>query len=153
GRGALPLHVSDGQAARRGTHAMIRFQLETILATLLSYPALVAEFAEDIAHLEFPPGPLQRLRDLILEADAAGLGLDSQSLRSHLCGLGLAAALDEVRSRTRGQSFTRPQAGIDKAREGLSHALGIVRAADAMRERELAAAALGQDPTEDALER
>ncbi len=142
-----------GQAARRGIHGLRREQLEILMATLLNHPALIAEHAEEVAHLPLPLGPLVRLRDAMIRLDAEGLALDSASLRGQLSSHGLDSVADGVLSRTRRMSFTRADAGLDRARAGFAHILAVLREGDARRERDLAAAALGLDPTDANLDR
>ncbi|MBX6324337.1 MAG: hypothetical protein IRY94_21200 [Rhodospirillaceae bacterium] len=123
------------------------------MATLLNHPELIGEHAEEVAHLSLPEGPLARLRDLMIHAEAEGLALDSASLRSHLSSHGLDSVADGVLSRTRRMRFTRADAGLDRARAGLAHIMAVLREGDARRERDLAAAALGRDPTDANLDR
>jgi DNA primase len=155
GRWAPPAWQVDpgGQAARQGLTGVMRLQFETVLAALLNHPALIGEHAEEVAHLRLPPGPLERLRDLMIRFDSAGFDLDSVSLKRHLSDEGLAAVADGVLARTRQMRFVHADAGPEEARAGFVHVLAVLREGDARRERDLAAEALGENPTDAALDR
>jgi DNA primase len=74
---------------------------EIVLGILIAYPALIDEWVEDLAALDFPEPELDNLRRSILELAHTGQGLDgggldAQTLRQHLALCGHAQTLDTL---------------------------------------------------------
>lgn len=96
-----------------------------VLAGLLRFPALIADHADAIAALPFPPrSPSARLRDAMLEAALARAGddsaLDPQGLATILANTSAGALLEEPRlKRGLAFSFTRRDAPPDRAQRDL----------------------------------
>ena len=57
---------------------------EIVLGIFIAHPALIDEWVEDLAALDFPEPELDNLRRAILEVAHTGPGLDAQTLRQHL---------------------------------------------------------------------
>ena len=70
-----------------------RVQREVLLALLIGFPAIIEQWTEEIAELEFPEPELDRLRWELLEVAEANPGLDADGLRQHLALCGFAEAV------------------------------------------------------------
>jgi hypothetical protein len=55
---------------------------------MISYPALIDEWFEQIAELDLPESELDRLRYEMLEVGHSHLGLDAEQFRQHLASCG-----------------------------------------------------------------
>ena len=73
-----------------------RIQRENLLRIILHFPCLIDQLAEELAALEIPESDLDSLRRQILEADAAGSGLDAHPFQQHLVKNGLAATVERL---------------------------------------------------------
>jgi DNA primase len=73
-----------------------RIQRENLLRIILHFPCLIDQLAEELAALEIPESDLDSLRRQILEADAAGSGLDAHAFQQHLVKNGLAATVERL---------------------------------------------------------
>ena len=73
---------------RRFRRSPGRRNREIVLGIFIAHPALIDEWVEDLAAIEFPEPELDNLRRSILEVAHTGPGLDAQTLRQHLalCG-------------------------------------------------------------------
>lgn len=143
GRGRGPWRpgpaTAGGEAARRGVTGMIRRQQEILLTTLVNHPELLAECAEEAAHIAFS-GPLDKLRQALLNLSACTPDLDSGELKRQLNSLGLGEALAHLMgAAVAGQaSFARVEASLEVARRGWSEAVRRYRALEERAEIELA---------------
>ena len=70
-----------------------RLQREVLLAILIGFPAVIEQWTEDIAALEFPEPELDMLRWELLEVAELNPGLDAEGLRQHLGLCGFAEAV------------------------------------------------------------
>lgn len=95
-----------------------------LLATLLRHPPLIEEFCERLAKLDIEDGAMNAIMKSILSLAHLTPGLDEDGLKSHLSGTDaeLAESLlsPDVHTQWR---FARPDATIETARRGVSHAL------------------------------
>ena len=107
-----------------------------LLRTLLSHPWLIVEEAETIAGLSFSDPGLARLRDGLLSRAAEENLLDTETLASHLSGLGLAPALALVQRAIahRGDKFAEPEADRATVETGWHHAVALHRKEELRRE-------------------
>jgi DNA primase len=69
---------------------------ELVLGIFIAHPALIDDWVEDLAAIEFPEPELDNLRRSILEVAHTGPGLDAQTLRQHLALCGHAPSLDAL---------------------------------------------------------
>jgi DNA primase len=141
--------ILGGEAARRGLGGVVRRQQEILLATLLNHPELLAECAEEAAGLNFP-GPLDKLRQALLNLSARIPDLDSVELKRQLNSLGLGDALAHLTGAAviGHASFARAEASLDAARRGWSEAVRRYRDLEERGEIELAARRLAEDMNE-----
>lgn len=103
-------------------------QREVLLVrTLLNHPWLTADYAEEIAGIQFSSEPLAKIRDGVLSAQAAEKLLDRTGLRSHLTSLGLDKFVELVeRSVThRCDKFVEPDADAADVEAGFCHSLAL----------------------------
>jgi DNA primase len=98
-----------------------------LVRTLLNHPWLVADYAEEIATIQFSSDALAKVRDGVLSAHAAEKSLDRSGLRSHLTSLGLDKFVDLVeRSVThRCDKFVEPDADAADVEAGFCHSLAL----------------------------
>ncbi len=149
--------TSGGEAARRGVSGLIRRQQEILLATLVHHPELLVECAEEAARLSFP-GPLDKLRQALLNLFARTPDLDSGELKRQLSNLGLGDALAQLMGGavTDHASFARAEASLEAARRGWTEAVRRYRDLEERGDIELAGRRLAEDMSEqqwDALRR
>ncbi|HXV24818.1 MAG TPA: DNA primase [Alphaproteobacteria bacterium] len=130
---------AGGEAARRGVAGLIRRQQEILLATLINHPELLAECAEEAARLGFP-GPLDKLRQALLNLCARTPDLDSGELKRQLSNLGLGDALAHLMGGAVADhaSFARAEAPLEAARRGWTEAVRRYRDLEERGEIELA---------------
>jgi DNA primase len=76
-----------------------RLQREVLLSLLIEFPALIEQWTEEIAELEFPEPELDRLRWELLEVAESNPGLDADGLRQHLALCGFAEAVGVLSTR------------------------------------------------------
>jgi DNA primase len=114
----LPPSASAQAVSRTGTRSA---QGRAILAGLLAYPELVADYAEAIAGLAMGRPQWDALRDVLVDCALSGETLDTASIDPILQAAGVAGAADEVR-RPNGLafSFTRGNAEPERARRDLA---------------------------------
>jgi DNA primase len=112
-----------------------------LIRTLLNHPWLILDEAETIADLTFEEPGLAKVRDRLLSSVMDENLLDSQSLATHLSGLGLAPVLALVQRAIthKGDKFADPEADRAAVETGWHHAVALHRK-EALR-RELATAA------------
>lgn len=77
-----------------------RLQREVLLGLLIGFPAIIAQWTEEIAELDFPEPELDRLRWELLEVGESSPGLDAEGLRQHLAICGFAEAVGVLSLRT-----------------------------------------------------
>jgi DNA primase len=138
-----------GMAARRGLGALDRGADELLVALLVNHPQLAVQHEEDLAEAGFQAGSLDRLRQAIIQHAAAHPDLDADALKSHLTVMGFAEELQGLLTRTKHIKCTLPGASPEEATAGLQDVLRAMRRRDLKRERDAAAARLGEDSTEE----
>ena len=113
-----PPSLSAQAVSRTGTRSA---QGRAILAGLLAYPDLVADYAEAIAGLAMGRPAWDALRDVLVDNALSGRVLDVNAIEPILQEAGVAGAADEVR-RPNGLafSFTRGNAEPERARRDLA---------------------------------
>jgi DNA primase len=148
-----PVAWGGGEAARRGMPDPDRLQQELALATLINHPDLLVRHAEDLAHMAFSEGPLDRLRRTLVDFVAVHPELDSEMLSHYLSQQGFSGLLEALLHRTRDKRFTLPAASTEQASEGFLHILALMREREARREAEAAAQRLAEEWTDEALAR
>ncbi|CFX39110.1 DNA primase [Candidatus Filomicrobium marinum] len=132
-----------GKAARQGTRVAASSSLKQsrlvaagggfpqrevlLIRTLLNHPWLVADYAEEIADIQFSAEGLAKIRDGVLSAQATEKSLDRNELRSHLTCLGLDKFVELVeRSIThRCDKFVEPEADAAEVETGFCHSLAL----------------------------
>ncbi|MGD9615466.1 MAG: DNA primase [Alphaproteobacteria bacterium] len=151
-KGAPPLPPLPGRRNR-----------EIVLGIFITHPAIIDEWVEDLAALDFPEPELDNLRRAILEVahtgqglEAGGLdagGLDAQTLRQHLALCGHAqtlGALAIATARHAGFAVCRGD-DPDVIRQGLKETLQLLQTS--RNEAEAAANTVTVDPSDDDLRR
>ena len=134
-------------AARRGTGSLDRGADELLVALLVNHPHLAVQHEEELAG--FRAGSLDRLRNTIIQHAAAHPDLDADALKSHLTDMGFAEELQGLLTRTKHIKCTLAGASPEEATAGLQDVLRAMRRRDLKRERDAAAARLGEDSTEE----
>lgn len=121
GRFEPPRFVPRQSAAARarGPDTLDRRREEALLATLITHPSLIDEFAESLGLLSFSDPGLDGLRLRLLET--ADSGLDGEGLARHLNGSGHGAVVGGVLgSGVRGHAgFANASAPTEDARRGI----------------------------------
>jgi len=94
-------------------------QEQALLAYLINHPALLSEFAEEVAGLSLGSRTLDQLRGALVDLIAEDPALDSGGLRCHLERQGFAAVLNGLLSRDVYDLFhsARPGTPLSEARE------------------------------------
>src|SRR5690606_20535298 len=113
-----PVAWGGGEAARRGMPDPDRLQQELALATLINHPDLLVRHAEDLAHMAFPEGPLDRLRRTLVDFVAVHPERDWGRLRHRLSQRGLSAPRQALLHGTRDKRSPLPAAPTEQANEG-----------------------------------
>jgi DNA primase len=124
GRSADPVQTSLPPDRPDPRAVMQRRQQEILLATIINHPALLQDFAEDLADLDLTAPDLDKLRREIINVAVLRPDLDAAALTLHLCQNGFARAVDGLLSPqvyVHG-AFARPDADIEGARQGWLHA-------------------------------
>lgn len=121
GSGPATLEVKRSQMAVGGgswNGGARREQL--ILAAILHHPQLLERHLDALCDLVFVDPALDRLRAAIIEVAAANPDLETESLHSHLMGLGFRAILDKISSASAlsGDWFCGPGAAFADAEVG-----------------------------------
>lgn len=132
-----------------------RRQEQVLLAALVNHPALLLDYAEDLAVLKLESADLDRFRQAIVDAIAREPDLDSDALKCHLSeeeGSGLLGELLSSDVYVHGK-FARPATDSLAAREGIGHVLAVFRERQAAADTEEAARQLAVDMSEDHLAR
>jgi len=138
-----------GMAARGGLGGLDRRPDEMAAAILVNHPRLAVQHEEELAHAGFQAGGLDRLRNAIIQHAAAHPDLDAGALKSHLTQMGFAEELQGLLTRTKHIKCTLAAASAEEATAGLQDVLRAMRRRDLRRERDAAAARLGEDSTEE----
>jgi DNA primase len=147
-RGRQEVLEVGGMAMRLGTKALERQPEEAVIALLVNHPQLAADNAEELAQMRFWASDLDKLRRAIIDLAAAHSGLDAEALKSHLTQVGFAKELQSLLTRTKQSKFTLSTAPAEVAAAGLEGLLRAMRKRDLKKERDAAAAQLGEDSTE-----
>ncbi|MGE0260678.1 MAG: DNA primase [Alphaproteobacteria bacterium] len=102
---------------------------ELVLGIFIAHPALIDEWVEDLAAIEFPEPELDNLRRSILQVAHAGPGLDAQTLRQHLALCGHAPTLDGLATATARHAGFAVGGGDDPGviRQGLIETLHLLQ--------------------------
>lgn len=128
-----------GEAARLGVGNLRRRQYETLLLAAIHHPILLEKYGEQIAELDWPLGPLDKLKSSILELATLNPHLDSREMETHLFERGFGSTL-EMMMRSNLASFAAQGISPEHAERGFVHVLELVRQNQA-REQELSQAA------------
>jgi DNA primase len=142
-----------GEAARQPGRDALWQQGEVILATLINHPQLLPVRLEALAHLAFPAGQLDKLRQAIIDLAARQPDLEPAALKDHLTNQGFADFLSELLRRAAMSRFTLSSASPETAAEGLDHVLGLMRERAMRQEADTAARQLGEQLTGEAQSR
>jgi DNA primase len=145
-----PPPAVGGEAIHQAAPDQLRLQGEVILATLINHPVLVGPRIETLAHLNLPPGQLDKVRQAIIDHAAHHSELDPEGLKDHLISQGFAAILPEILRRAALNRFTLPSASLETAGEGLDHVLGLLRERAMQQEADAAARQFGEALTDEA---
>ena len=138
-----------GMAARGGVGGLDRGPDEMVVALLVNHPRLAVQHEEELAQTGFRAGGLDKLRNAIIQHAAAHPDLDAEALKSHLTQMGFAEELQGLLTRTKHIKCTLAAAPPEAAAAGLHDVLRAMRKRDLRRERDAAAARLGEDSTEE----
>ncbi len=151
--GAAPATARIG--ALQSPEFLRRRQEQVLLAALVNHPALLLDYAEDLAVLRLESADLDRFRQAMVDAIAREPDLDSDALKCHLSeeeGSGLLGELLSSDVYVHGK-FARPATDSLAAREGIGHVLAVFRERQAAADTEEAARQLAVDMSEDHLAR
>jgi DNA primase len=148
-----PATATGAEAAPPLPHATGRPNRELVLGVFITHPALIDDWVEDLAALDFPEPELDNLRRSILEVAHTGPGLDAQTLRQHLALCGHAQTLDALAIATARHAGFAVCRGDDPdvIRQGLRETLQLLHTPRS--EAEAAADAIAADPSDDNLRR
>jgi len=126
---------------------------EIVLGIFISHPALIDDWVEDLAAIDFPEPELDNLRLSILEVANTDPGLDGQTLRQHLASCGHAETLGALAIATAKHAGFAVYGGDDPdvIRQGLKEALQLLQTSRG--EAEAVADAIAADPSDDNLRR
>jgi DNA primase len=149
GSPTVALAEVGGMAARGGIGGLDRGPDELVIALLVNHPHLAVQHEEELAHAGFRAGALDKLRNAIIQHAAAHPDLDGEALKSHLTQVGFAEELQGLLTRTKHIKCTLAAASPEEAAAGLHDVLRAMRKRDLRRERDAAAARLGEDSTEE----
>jgi DNA primase len=138
-----------GMAARRGTGGLDRRPDELVIAILVGHPHLAVQHAEQVAGVALSAPSLDKLRSAIIDLAAAHPGLDAEVFKRHLTQMGFAEDLQGLLTRTKHIKCTRSTAPAEEAATVLRDVLRAMRRRELKRERDVAAARLGEDSTEE----
>ena len=155
----------SGPRRRGGTEAIViradmspetlpRSTVRHVVATLLRHPPLIEEFDERLASLEVEERQVDSLLRKILLVVHDAAGLDEHGLKSHLSGTDAELAEALIRADVYTQwRFAGPDATIESARSGVSHALDGLKLSSVKADLAAAEMALASDPSEENVER
>lgn len=130
-------------------------QDQVLLSTLVNHPAVLLDYAEDLAILKLESQELDSFRQALLDLVAREPDLDTDALKCHLSEQGYSRLLSELLSSdvyVHGK-FARPATDSLAAREGIGHVLAVFRERQAAADTEEAARQLAVDMSEDHLAR
>ncbi len=131
-----------------------RSTVRHVVATLLRHPPLIEEFDERLASLEVEERRVDGLLRRILAVVHDAPGLDEHGLKSHLSGTDAELAEALIRADVYTQwRFAGPDATIESARSGVSHALDGLELSSVKADLAAAEMALANDPSEENVER
>ncbi|MDE0059321.1 MAG: DNA primase [Defluviicoccus sp.] len=143
-----------GIRAEMSPETLPRSTVRHIVATLLRHPPLIEEFDERLASLEVAERQVDSLLRRILAVVHDAPGLDEDRLKSHLSGTDAELAEALIRADVYTQwRFAGPNATIESARSGVSHALDGLRLSSVKADLAAAEMALADDPSEENVER
>jgi DNA primase len=130
-----------------------RLNREIVLGIFVAHPALIDDWVEDLAAIDFPEPELDNLRRTILEVVHTGPGLDAQTLRQHLASCGHAQTLGALAIATARHAGFAVCRGDDPEviRQGLKETLQLLQTSRG--EAEAATGAIAVDPSDDELRR
>jgi len=128
GRFMPPARPASPEARTVGRTGLSPELARAVLQGLVRFPALIGEHAEAIHGLPLA-GPLDRLRNLMIEVALTHAELDPEALNTILAERGGAPLLEELgRKRGLGFSFTRREADPERARRDLVLAIETLAA-------------------------
>ncbi len=125
-----------------------------LVQTMLTHPWLIADYAEEIAELDFKSPALTALRNAILEIQTMQNSLDRDQLRTQLSHKGQESVLGQVKRAIthRSNRFAQPAALREEVEAGWRHLLALQNRFVALnKEFEAAACAYHHDQTEENL--
>ena len=127
---------------------------EIVLGLFIAHPALIDEWVEDLAALDFPEPELDNLRRSILEVADTGPGLDAQTLQQHLALCGHAETLSALAIATARHAGFAACGGDnpDVIRQGLKETLQLLQP-NGRSDIEAASRAFAADPSAENLRR
>ena len=146
---------ASGLGARQAPSILRRRQEQVLLAALVNHPALIAENAEEMAHVELGSPEFCNFYRSLIDLAAHEPELDTEAVNRHLCGQGFSGLLrgllqSDVYVHGR---FARPDASPEEARNGVQDVLEGYRRRQAALEAEEAGRHLAETMTEEALAR
>ncbi len=151
GRPSVPVPPAPAAPVLRADPAgLARRQEASLLLCLVNHPALIEEFAEELAPVALSDVRLDKTRLELLKISAQTQGLDSDALRAHLRDAGLSGALTALdRPEMRAHDgFARAGAPVERARRGLLQVLARLRRGEWRAQLDEAQRAWVEDPTE-----
>ncbi|MHA1599729.1 MAG: DNA primase [Alphaproteobacteria bacterium] len=145
----------SGLGAQQDPHFVLRHYAQVLLATLVNHPALIAENAEELAHIDLGSPDFRELCKSLIDLAARDPDLDTEALNRHFSGQGSSGLLGRLlHSGVYAYgSFARPDASPDKARNGVQSVLEGYRRRQAALEAEEAGRHLAEVMTDEALSR
>ena len=147
---------TDGIRIPSGTppEALPGSAVRHVVATLLRHPPLIEEFCERLADLEIGDGGVDALMRSILSLVHDAPGLDEAGLKGHLSGTDAELAESLLGADIYAQwRFAGPDATIEAARKGVSHALDGLGSTGVKADLAAAEMALANDPSPENVER
>jgi DNA primase len=148
--GRRPPLAAGGPRARPDLAQRGRLHERILVATLLTHPALVGEFAAALGSFNLENPQLDRVRREILLVYADQPALDADGLARHLCAQGLGDTVGDVLGSEVfvHAGFARPESPLEAARAGFRQTL--LRRVEPARQAAVEAAvrAFGDDPTD-----
>ncbi len=158
GPGGAPRREGVGTSAlgaRQGPGVQRRRHEQVLLAALINHPALIAENAEVLAHIELGSPDFSDFCQAMVDLAARDPDLDTEALNSHLCGQGFSGLLRRLLHLdvyVLG-GFARPNTSLEEARNGVQYFLEGYRIRQAALEAEEAGRNLAEAMTEETLAR
>ncbi|HYD31701.1 MAG TPA: DNA primase [Azospirillaceae bacterium] len=120
-----PMRQQILKASRQRSRSDSQLRERFLLATIINHPELFEEVGEALGQLHFIHPTLEELRQAVVESLSRDSGLDAPALCSHLSVHGFSSMLEDLLSADlyRLATFARPDAPLEKAREGWHDAL------------------------------